>query len=131
MPSFSSFWQVLHDITIICTQYFHILYHLQAMMKIFLKLFLICMFKDQNLERKNYKLAENILKNLTLWSFWSWFFPSLLSPCPLHHWYWYRPLSLWWQYGQHNFWLYRIKRSFITGQNFAFWDASIYIVVTV
>ena len=42
-----SFWQVLHDITMLFTMYLYILFHLQAMKMIFLQLFLICTFKDQ------------------------------------------------------------------------------------
>ena len=49
---FSSFWQGLHDITMTFTYYSHILHHLQAMKMIFLKLFLICTFKDENLAEK-------------------------------------------------------------------------------
>ena len=52
MHSFSSFWQVLHDITMLLTVYLHILHHLQAMKITFLKLFLICMFKDPSLAEK-------------------------------------------------------------------------------
>ena len=54
------------------------LHHLQAMKKIFFKLFLICTFKDPDLAEKFTYLAENIFFKLTPRSSWSLFFPSLL-----------------------------------------------------
>ena len=58
-------------INMLFTQYLlnflHILHHLQVMKIIFLKVFLICMFKDAN-------LAENLLNCWTPWSSWSLFF---------------------------------------------------------
>ena len=43
----------------------------------FLKLFLICIFKDQNLAEKLKKMAENLKKSWPPRSSWSSFFPSL------------------------------------------------------
>ena len=63
--------------------YLHIiLHHVQAMKIVFLKLFLICMFKDANLAEKLTNLAENLLKSWNQWSSWSSFFLSLYSLCP-------------------------------------------------
>ena len=44
-----------------------------------LKLFLICTFKDPNLAEDLTNLAENLLRNWTLRSLWSLFFPSLTT----------------------------------------------------
>ena len=79
--SFSSFWQVLHNITMLFTYYLHILLHLQAMKMIFLKLFLICTFKDPNLA-ENLTNLKIFFLNLTLWSSRSSFFPSLFQMGP-------------------------------------------------
>ena len=66
MHYFSSFWQLLHDITILFTKYFNILHHLQTMKMIFLKVFLTCTFKDPNLAEKFTNLAENLFKKVDL-----------------------------------------------------------------
>ena len=66
-----------NDITMLYTQYLHILHHLQAIKMTFLKLFFICMFKDPKLAEKWTNLAENPKKPLTPRSSWSLFIPSL------------------------------------------------------
>ena len=73
MLIFSSFWQMLHDVTMLFTKYLQILNHLQAIQMMFLKLFLICTFKDQNLAEKLTNVEENIFKNWTPRSSWSLF----------------------------------------------------------
>ena len=54
---------MLHDVTMLFTKYLQILNHLQAIQMMFLKLFLICTFKDQNLAEKLTNVEENIFKN--------------------------------------------------------------------
>ena len=51
------------DITMLYTQYLHILHHLQAMKMTFLELFLICTFEEPKLAEKLTNLAENPKKN--------------------------------------------------------------------
>ena len=58
MHYFSSFSQVLHDITMLFTYNLHILHHLLAMKKIFL----ICTFNNWNLAEKFTHLAELLEK---------------------------------------------------------------------
>ena len=45
---------------------------------IFLKLLMISMFKDPNLTESLTNLAENLVKNFTLWSLLTLVFPSLI-----------------------------------------------------
>ena len=59
--SFSQFLQVLYDITMLLTKYFHILNYLQTLKMIFSKTFLSCKF---NLKCKDQNLAE------TFTNFW-------------------------------------------------------------
>ena len=49
MRDFSSFCQVPHDIYMLFVSYFDGLHDLQGIYVIFSRLFLTCMFKDQNL----------------------------------------------------------------------------------
>ena len=92
MHSLSSFWQVLHNINILFTQYLHILHCFQTMKITFVKLFLICMFKDPHLAEKLTIFAENLLKKFNSAEFmefvfsmsepWSWcllFLPGDIS----------------------------------------------------
>ena len=54
---------MLHDIAMLYTYYLQILLHLLAMKIIFLKLFLICMFKDRNLAENLTNLEDFFLFN--------------------------------------------------------------------
>ena len=59
MHSFSSFWQVLHYITMLFTYHLHIFHHLQDLKKIFSKFNIICMFKDPDFTENFTNLAKN------------------------------------------------------------------------
>ena len=53
---------MLQYITMLFTWYLHILHHFHAIKFKFLKLFIICMFKDENFAEKLTNLAEIFLK---------------------------------------------------------------------
>ena len=59
---------MLHDITMLLTQYLHNLHHLQAMMMIVSKLYQIFTSKYQKLAEKSTYLAEFFKENFTSWS---------------------------------------------------------------
>ena len=55
---------MLHDITLLFTQYLHILHRLQTMKMTFKKLFLICTFKDPKFGGKMYKFGVKSKRKL-------------------------------------------------------------------
>ena len=52
------------DITMLFTYYLHILHHLYAMKMTFLKLFIICPFKEPNVEEKKGQIRGNFFFKL-------------------------------------------------------------------
>ena len=79
MHSFSSCSQVLHDIVMIFTQYFHNFHNLQAVKMIFSKFIIIFLFTDQNwakywtnLVKNQKKVGSRWVRGVHFFQHWMW-----------------------------------------------------------
>ena len=79
MRSMSSFWQVLHDISIIFTGYLHNIQDIHGIYRIFSMVFVSCTFKAKSLAKKQTNLPESLKKNLIQQDLWN----SLYTFLPL------------------------------------------------